>query len=109
MDVMMEQKPSRLSYINLLPKCVAIKFRYRQFISKEVSRNPSLLHKVLSVPFQKFIGDTFIHRDLFDPSHRFVVIIDGLDECDNPHTQRDFFGLISDFCLTHTIHHFFLR
>ncbi|XP_006458966.1 hypothetical protein AGABI2DRAFT_177088 [Agaricus bisporus var. bisporus H97] len=75
---------------------------YRQFIWNAIDRDPSLLHKSLPAQFQKFIVDPFIHRHVFNPSQRFVIIIDGLDECDNPKTQREILRLISDFCIKYT-------
>ncbi|EKM75052.1 hypothetical protein AGABI1DRAFT_80348, partial [Agaricus bisporus var. burnettii JB137-S8] len=74
---------------------------YRQFIQNEISRDPSLLRKSLSVHFQRFIVEPFIHRHLFDLSNRFLIIVDGLDECDNPFTQQELLKLISDFCVTY--------
>ncbi|XP_006458996.1 hypothetical protein AGABI2DRAFT_65891, partial [Agaricus bisporus var. bisporus H97] len=79
---------------------LAAKFEpYRQLIRNETSRDPSLLQKSLPVQFQKFIVDPFIRKPLFDSSHRFLIIIDGLDECDNPLTQVELLELISEFCI----------
>ncbi|EKM78011.1 hypothetical protein AGABI1DRAFT_42555, partial [Agaricus bisporus var. burnettii JB137-S8] len=74
---------------------------YRQLIQSEISRDPSLLRKSLPAQFQKFIIDPFILQHLFNLSHRFVIIIDGLDECNNPLAQRELLRLISDFCITY--------
>jgi hypothetical protein len=74
---------------------------YCQFIRKEISRDPTLLTKALPSQFQKFIVEPFIHQHLFNPSNRFLVIIDGLDECDNPLIQRELLELISEFCLAY--------
>jgi hypothetical protein len=74
--------------LNTIAYQLAAKYEpYRQFISKEISRDPTLLRKALPVQFQTFIINPFIHQHLFHPSDRFLVIIDGLDECDNPVTQ----------------------
>ncbi|EKM77978.1 hypothetical protein AGABI1DRAFT_29629, partial [Agaricus bisporus var. burnettii JB137-S8] len=82
---------------------LAVKYEpYRQFIRNEINRDPSLLRKSLPAQFRKFIVDPFIHQRLFNPSQRFVIIIDGLDECDNPKTQREILGLISDFCINYS-------
>ncbi|EKM78005.1 hypothetical protein AGABI1DRAFT_42571, partial [Agaricus bisporus var. burnettii JB137-S8] len=75
--------------------------RYRQLIEKEISRDPSLLRKSLSAQFQRFIVGPFIHQHLFNPSHRILIIIDGLDECDSPRTQQELLGLISRFCISY--------
>ncbi|XP_006458961.1 hypothetical protein AGABI2DRAFT_217789, partial [Agaricus bisporus var. bisporus H97] len=79
---------------------LAVKYEpYRRFIRNEISRDPSVLRKSLPAQFQKFIVDPFLHQHLFNLSQRFVIIIDGLDECNNRFTQREFLGLISDFCI----------
>jgi hypothetical protein len=74
---------------------------YRQFISNEISRDPSLRRKALPAQFRKFIVEPFIYQHLFDSSQRFVIIIDGLDECDDLDTQRELLGLIAYFCLSY--------
>ncbi|EKM77967.1 hypothetical protein AGABI1DRAFT_129752 [Agaricus bisporus var. burnettii JB137-S8] len=61
---------------------------YRQFLRNEISRDPSLLRKSLPAQFRKFFVDPFIHQHLFSDLQRFLVIIDGLDECDNSLTQQ---------------------
>jgi hypothetical protein len=79
----------------LAVKCEA----YRRFIRNEITKDPSLARKALSVQFKKFIVEPFIHQRLFDSPRRFLILIDGLDECDNTHTQQELLGLISDFCV----------
>jgi hypothetical protein len=74
---------------------------YRQFIRDQISLDPSLLRKSLSVQFNKFIVEPFMHQRLFEPSLRFLVVIDGLDECDNPQVQRELLKLITTFCVTY--------
>jgi hypothetical protein len=82
---------------------LAVKYGpYRQFIRDQITFDPSLLHKSLSVQFNKFIVEPFMSRHLnFEPSRRFLVVIDGLDECDDTLTQRKLFELITNFCITH--------
>jgi len=75
---------------------------YRHFIRDEIAKDPSLARKALSVQFQKFIVEPFIHRRLFGLSRRFLILIDGLDECNNLITQQELLRLISDFCLSNT-------
>ncbi|EKM79008.1 hypothetical protein AGABI1DRAFT_22157, partial [Agaricus bisporus var. burnettii JB137-S8] len=74
---------------------------YHHFIRHEITKDPSLVRKTLSVQFQKFIIEPFVNRRLFDPSHQFLVLIDGLDECDNPRIQQELLGLISNFCISY--------
>ncbi|KAF7773154.1 hypothetical protein Agabi119p4_5321 [Agaricus bisporus var. burnettii] len=72
---------------------------YRQYVRDEISRDPSILRKSLPAQFRKFMVNPIIHRHLFSPSHRFLIIIDGLDECDNSLTQQELLELIADFCI----------
>jgi hypothetical protein len=75
---------------------------YRQFIRDQISLDPSLLRKSLSVQFNKFIVEPFMLQHLFEPSLRFLIVIDGLDECDNPQVQRELLRLITNFCVTYS-------
>ncbi|EKM75091.1 hypothetical protein AGABI1DRAFT_109631 [Agaricus bisporus var. burnettii JB137-S8] len=73
---------------------------YRQFIEYEVTRDPSLLQSSVPVQFQKFVIEPFIHHPQLNSAGRVLIIIDGLDECDNSRTQKELLQLISDFCST---------
>ncbi|XP_006463960.1 hypothetical protein AGABI2DRAFT_120767 [Agaricus bisporus var. bisporus H97] len=72
---------------------------YRQLIESEIARDPSLLQSSISVQFEKFIIEPFIHDHRLSSSSRVLAIIDGLDECKNPRTQQELLRLISDFCI----------
>jgi hypothetical protein len=74
---------------------------YRQFIRDQISLDPSLLRKSLSVQFNKFIVEPFMLQRLFEPSLRFLIAIDGLDECHNPLVQRELLKLITRFCVNY--------
>jgi hypothetical protein len=74
---------------------------YRQFIRDQISLDPSLLRKSLSVQFKKFIVDPFIFKRIFEPSDRFLVVIDGLDECNDSLIQQGLLELITSFCITY--------
>ncbi|EKM82027.1 hypothetical protein AGABI1DRAFT_126377 [Agaricus bisporus var. burnettii JB137-S8] len=74
---------------------------YRQFIEHEITREPSLLQSSVSVQFEKFVVEPMIRRPLLNPLDRVLIIIDGLDECDKSHTQRELLRLISDACSTY--------
>jgi hypothetical protein len=74
---------------------------YRQFIKQEIAHDPSLLQKSMSVQFDKFIVEPFIYHPQLNSVGRVLIIIDGLDECDKPDTQRELLRLISDLCLAH--------
>jgi hypothetical protein len=74
---------------------------YRLFVQRELTRDPSLLRKSLSTQFNKFIVEPFVYHQLLPPSSRLLIIIDGLDECANPLTQRELLDLLSFFCITY--------
>jgi hypothetical protein len=81
---------------------LAVKSRpYRQFIRDQITFDPSLVRKSLPVQFKKFIVEPFMFGRLFEPSRRFLVVIDGLDECDDHATQRKLLELITNFCVAH--------
>lgn len=74
---------------------------YRRFIRDEVTRDPAVLTKSITAQFQRLIVQPFIHEHLLDPSHRFLILIDGLDECDGQQVQQELLRLISHFCTNH--------
>ncbi|XP_006464119.1 hypothetical protein AGABI2DRAFT_74614, partial [Agaricus bisporus var. bisporus H97] len=74
---------------------------YRTLIEYEITRKPSLLQSSLAVQFKKFVIEPFTHQSLLDPVRRVLIIIDGLDECDKSHTQRELLQLISNYCSTY--------
>jgi hypothetical protein len=74
---------------------------YRHFIEREIARNPSLLQSSMSVHFNKFVIEAFVHQPQLSSAGRVLIVIDGLDECNNPSSQRDFLHLIFDLCFTH--------
>jgi hypothetical protein len=81
---------------------LAVKVKlYRHFIQREITHDPSLFQKSLSTQFKKFIIEPFIHQRVLDSSSHLLIIIDGLDECANPLTQKELLSLIFDFCITY--------
>ncbi|EKM81949.1 hypothetical protein AGABI1DRAFT_105346 [Agaricus bisporus var. burnettii JB137-S8] len=74
---------------------------YRQFIECEVERDPSLLQMSMPVQFERFFVQPFIHCDQLKSAGRVLILIDGLDECNNRNTQLELLRLISDFCIMH--------
>ncbi|KAF9454280.1 hypothetical protein P691DRAFT_770717 [Macrolepiota fuliginosa MF-IS2] len=71
---------------------------YRRFVQNEVANDPKLLRKSLPTQFRKLIIEPFI-GGAFDESHRrYLILIDGLDECNGNETQRQIVDLISSFC-----------
>lgn len=74
-------------------------FPYREFVEEAMTRDPSLLGKSMTAQFNKFIVEPFVRR-LPRPCHgRFLIVIDGLDECNTHHSQCELLSLISDFCM----------
>jgi hypothetical protein len=74
---------------------------YRQVIEDEITRDPSLLQSSMLVQFEKFIVQPFIHSSDLNSADRVLIIIDGLDECNNLRTQIELLRLISNFCVSH--------
>jgi hypothetical protein len=74
---------------------------YRQFLQAEATADPSLFQKSLPAQFIKLIIEPFIHRRILAPLSRLLIIIDGLDECSDPHTQWELLDLVSEFCITY--------
>lgn len=72
---------------------------YREFIEEEITRDPSLLHKSMAAQFDKFIVEPFIWRLRNAHRVRYLILVDGLDECDSHHVQRDLLSLISSLCI----------
>jgi hypothetical protein len=72
---------------------------YRRFIEDEIDRDPSLLLSAMAVQFKKLIVEPFVHHPQLNTG-RILIIIDGLDECNNPDTEEQLLSLISDFCIT---------
>ncbi|EKM76694.1 hypothetical protein AGABI1DRAFT_23433, partial [Agaricus bisporus var. burnettii JB137-S8] len=81
---------------------LAAKFApYRELIEREITRDPSLLQSSMPIQFKKFIAEPFIHSHQLHSVGRVLIIIDGLDECNNPRTQQELLRLISDLCITY--------
>ncbi|KAF9449002.1 hypothetical protein P691DRAFT_728645, partial [Macrolepiota fuliginosa MF-IS2] len=72
---------------------------YRQFIQNEVMNDPKLLEKSLPTQFNRFIVEPFARQAVHRSHKRFLILIDGLDECNSNDTQCKLLGLISFFCL----------
>jgi hypothetical protein len=79
----------------------AISLPYRQVIEQEIARDPSLLESSIAVQFNKLIVEPFVHHPRLNSADRLLVIIDGLDECNNPRTQIELLRLISNFCISY--------
>ncbi|EKM76826.1 hypothetical protein AGABI1DRAFT_108471 [Agaricus bisporus var. burnettii JB137-S8] len=74
---------------------------YRQFIEHEITRDPSLPQASVSVQFKKFVIEPFVHHPQLNSLGRVLIIVDGIDECEKSHTQRELLQLISNLCSTY--------
>jgi hypothetical protein len=74
---------------------------YRQVIEQEIARDPSLLRSSMANQFNKLIVEPFTRNPRLKSTGRVLVIIDGLDECNNRGTQEELLRLISKLCVTY--------
>jgi hypothetical protein len=81
----------------LATKCLP----YCQFVEYEITQDPSLLQSSITVQFNKFIIEPFIHHPQLNLADHILIIIEGIDKCSQSRTQRELLRLISEFCLTY--------
>jgi hypothetical protein len=74
---------------------------YRHVIEEQVSRDPRLFQSSMTIQFDKFIIQPFIHNHDLNNAGRVLIIIDGLDECNDTRTQVELLRLIYNFCASH--------
>jgi hypothetical protein len=74
---------------------------YLRVIEDKVNRDPSLLQSSMTVQFERFIVQPFIHNSDLNSTGRVLIIVDGLDECKETRTQVELLRLISGFCVSH--------
>lgn len=73
---------------------------YRVFVETEMTNDPTLVEKALAPQFGKLIVEPFVTQGICPGGHeRFLILIDGLDECNDPGTQCTILDLISSFCI----------
>lgn len=73
---------------------------YKDYVQNELADDPTLLDKALAPQFKKFIFEPFIVQGISPEGHeRFLILIDGLDKCNNHDTQCTILNLISSFCI----------
>ncbi|KAF9444818.1 hypothetical protein P691DRAFT_777989 [Macrolepiota fuliginosa MF-IS2] len=75
---------------------------YRHFIQNEVATDPTLFRKAMPTQFNKFITEPFARTAVGGGRKRYLILIDGLDECDNNDLQCEILDLISSFCVQHS-------
>ncbi|KAJ7090129.1 hypothetical protein C8R44DRAFT_861333 [Mycena epipterygia] len=69
---------------------------FKVAVVKRVEEDPSIFDKSLSIQLQELIVEPF--RDI-TPARTFVVVIDGLDECEGDHVQQHILHLIGNAAL----------
>ncbi|KAJ3573773.1 hypothetical protein NP233_g2212 [Leucocoprinus birnbaumii] len=72
---------------------------YKLVINSRLADDPSLLSKAIPVQFKKLIVEPFVHLQRHDPEavrEPFLIILDGLDECDGEMIQCEFIRLINE-------------
>jgi hypothetical protein len=74
---------------------------YRNVIKGQVINDPSLLQSSMTIQFEKFIIQPFINDPHLNAAGRVLIIIDGLDECNDTRIQVELLRLISNFCASH--------
>jgi hypothetical protein len=74
---------------------------YRKAIEGQVADDPHLLQSSMTIQFDKFIIQPFIHNHDLNNAGRMLIIIDGLDECNDTRTQVELLCLISNLCTLH--------
>ncbi|KXN89418.1 hypothetical protein AN958_05709 [Leucoagaricus sp. SymC.cos] len=76
---------------------------YHQYLKCLVLHDPELLHKSLATQFDRFIVKPFtILTEQANPGRqRFLIVIDGVDECLGHGTQCELLGLVAHFCINH--------
>jgi hypothetical protein len=70
---------------------------YCRVIESKITRDPSLFQSLMAVQFENFIIEPFIHNPDLNSAGHVLIIIDRLDECNNPRTQIELLRLISNF------------
>jgi hypothetical protein len=75
---------------------------YRKYIVGLLAVNPYLLNKSMEVQFQVFIIQPFVEKKIgAGHGQRWAILLDGLDELEGEHVQRDVIRLISTLTQEH--------
>jgi hypothetical protein len=72
---------------------------YRQLIEQEFAHDPSLLQSSMTHQFDRLIVEPFGRNPQLKSAGRILIIIDGLDVCNDHNTQEELLGLIVDSCI----------
>ncbi|KAJ3573788.1 hypothetical protein NP233_g2210 [Leucocoprinus birnbaumii] len=72
---------------------------YKSIINSRLADDPLLLSKAISVQFKMLIVEPFAHLQRYQPEavrEPFLILLDGLDECDGEMAQCEFIRLINE-------------
>jgi hypothetical protein len=69
---------------------------YQSFIEHRLAKNPLLLENSSPVQFRKLIVEPFALLQRERPRKSIAVILDGFDECEGEHAQREILNMITD-------------
>jgi hypothetical protein len=69
---------------------------YRSLVAHQLADNPLLLRKSPPVQFRKLIIEPFATLQRRRPRKPFVIIMDGLDECEGEGAQREILDMINN-------------
>lgn len=96
-----ERDDGRKTFTTIAYQIAVRNISYRQFVQNEVSNDPSLLQKSIAAQFDKFIVEPFVQRPIGTGRQQFLIIIDGLDECNGNRIQCEILALISYLSIKH--------
>jgi hypothetical protein len=74
---------------------------YCAFISEKLASDPELVNKGMKEQFKTFIIEPFVERKIDADGKTWGILLDGLDELDEHHWQREIVRLVTAFALEH--------
>ncbi|KAF9445120.1 hypothetical protein P691DRAFT_290098 [Macrolepiota fuliginosa MF-IS2] len=93
---------SRKVFATLAYRVAADNLDYRNYIEERMSQDPAFLERSLDEQFRRLFLAPFINHRVQAGSHKWVVLLDGLDECQNrTNEQCRIVNLIRDSILHH--------
>jgi hypothetical protein len=72
---------------------------YCAFISERLLSDPQLVKKGMKEQFKTFIVEPFVEKKIGADGKTWGILLDGLDELDEKHCQRDIIRLVTSFAL----------
>ncbi|KXN81726.1 hypothetical protein AN958_03790 [Leucoagaricus sp. SymC.cos] len=75
--------------------------QYYDYIRVRVTRDPDLPQKSMAVQFKEFITQPYAILDIHKQATPLLLLVDGLDECNDKGAQSELLRLISDLVARH--------